>query len=322
MDEKRILYIAAIAAFIVPFSNTIYNPNIAVIQEDFGTSYTLIAATISAYTLMMALSQLIHGPLSDRFGRKRILLPGLIVYIIANILMYFSWDVYSLIAFRVLQAIGVSTTVVVGAAVISDIFPRERRGRAMGTYTFVLLVGPTIGPVVGGVLADAFGWRSIFIFLTIVGSLMALVVYKLLPETLQKPHKSHALAALALLKDSKTAATCLLGAAVFASIYIFATFLPIVFHESYGLSSTYIGLAFLLSGIMLLAGTFIGGRLSDKIDRKKVFISGAFIAFISVLLSAFWADALYPLIAAYALFGFGTGLFFPAARVYVIEIGR
>ena len=73
-------------------SNTIYNPNIAIIQKDFNTSYTLIAATISVFTAVLAVSQLIYGPISDRIGRKKVLIPGLITYIIANILIYFSSD--------------------------------------------------------------------------------------------------------------------------------------------------------------------------------------------------------------------------------------
>ncbi len=322
MDDRKILYIAAIAAFIVPVSNTIYNPNIAVIQKDFGVSYTLIAATISAFTAVMAISQLVYGPLSDRIGRKKVLLPGLAVYIIANILIYFSWDVYSLIAFRMLQAAGISTTIVVGAAVISDVYPREKRGKAMGTYMFVLLIGPTVGPVIGGIIADAFGWRSIFIFLIILGSSIAAIVYKFLPETLKKPHKSHMLAGLGLLKDSKIAIVCLLGASIFAAIYILATFLPILFHERYGITSTQIGFAYLPSGLALLAGTYIGGRLSDKVGRKQTLILGSVITLISVFLFAFsiiYNGGYYFLITFFTIFGFGTGLFFPSSRVYIID---
>ena len=322
MDSQKILYIAAIAAFLVPVSNTIYNPNIAIIQKDFNTSYTLIAATISAFTAVMAISQLVYGPISDRIGRKKVLIPGLIVYIVANILIYFSWDIYSLILFRILQAMGISTAIVIGAAIISDVYPRKMRGRAMGTYMFVLLIGPTIGPIIGGIIADTFGWRSLFIFLTFLGISVGSLVYKMLPETLKKPHKSHMLAGLNLLRDGKIAIICLLGSSIFASIYIFTTFLPVLFHEKYGLTSTQIGLAYLPSGIALLAGSYIGGRLSDKIGRKPVFMAGTIINLIAVFLFAFSAlyDAgIYFLILLFSLVGLGSGLFFPSSRVYILD---
>ncbi len=320
--RDQILYLAAMVAILMPISNTIYNPNIAVIQKDFDTSYTLIAATISAFTAVVAVSQLIYGPISDRVGRKKVLMPGLVVYTVANILIYFSWDVYSLIAFRMIQAAGIATAMVIGASVISDVYPRNKRGKAMGSYMFVLLIGPTIGPVIGGIIADTFGWRSLFLFLTVLGSVVAFVAWKMLPETLQKPHKSSPLTIFRLAKNRKIALMCLLGATMFGTLYIFSTFLPVLFHEKYGLTSTQIGLAYLPSGLALLAGTYIGGRLSDKKGRRPVFLAGALIYLVAVTIFAIYIaydGNIYIPIALFTAMGFSLGLFFPSSRVHILD---
>ena len=91
--SDRILYIVALTALLVPMTNTVYNPNIPLIQKDLNTTTQLVALTISAFTAMMALAQLIYGPLSDRHGRRGLLVFGLLVYVISNIAIFFSADV-------------------------------------------------------------------------------------------------------------------------------------------------------------------------------------------------------------------------------------
>ncbi len=319
--SDRILYIVALTALLVPMTNTVYNPNIPIIQKDLQTTTQLIALTISAFTGMMALAQLIYGPISDKHGRKGILVFGLLVYVISNIAIFFSADVYQLIILRAIQALGVSTAIVVGAAVLADVY-KNNLGSVMGTYQFVILIGPVIGPVIGGITASFFGWRSIFLLLTLFGMAAFTLVYFFLEETLKKKHVSHPLVAFELLKDAPLFSVGLLGFASLGTIYIFVTFLPIILN-SYGIGVAMIGFAFLPSGIALLIGSRLGGRMTDKRGSKPAIVLGTAITIVTTaafgILVHFNSLGVYFALAAFTISGFGSGMFWTAARVYVVN---
>ena len=319
--SDRILYIVALTALLVPMTNTVYNPNIPLIQKDLNTTTQLVALTISAFTAMMALAQLIYGPLSDRHGRRGLLVFGLLVYVISNIAIFFSADVYQLIILRAVQALGVSTGLVVGAAVLADIY-KKNLGNVMGTYQFVILIGPVLGPVIGGLIASLFGWRSIFLFLTLLGIAAFTLVYFFLKETLEKSHKTHMLTPLKLLKDGPLFFVSLLGFASLGTIYIFITFLPIMLN-SYGIGVAMIGFAFLPNGIALLIGSKMGGRMIEKRGAKSLIVMGTAITILTTIAFAMFVHlnswGLYYALAAFTLSGLGSGMFWTASRVYVVN---
>ena len=319
--SDRILYIVALTALLVPMTNTVYNPNIPLIQKDLNTTTQLVALTISAFTAMMALAQLIYGPLSDRHGRRGLLVFGLLVYVISNIAIFFSADVYQLIILRAVQALGVSTGLVVGAAVLADIY-KKNLGNVMGTYQFVILIGPVLGPVIGGLIASLFGWRSIFLFLTLLGIAAFTLVYFFLKETLEKSHKTHMLTPLKLLKDGPLFFVSLLGFASLGTIYIFITLLPIMLN-SYVIGVAMIGFAFLPNGIALLIGSKMGGRMIEKRGAKSLIVMGTAITILTTIAFAIFVHfnswGLYYALAAFTLSGLGSGMFWTASRVYVVN---
>lgn len=319
--SDRILYIVALTALLVPMTNTVYNPNIPLIQKDLNTTTQLIALTISAFTGMMALAQLIYGPLSDRHGRRGLLVLGLLVYVISNIAIFFSTDVYQLIILRAVQALGVSTGIVVGAAILADIY-KKNLGNVMGTYQFVILIGPVLGPVIGGIIASLFGWRSIFLFLTVLGMIAFTLVYFFLRETLEKSHKTHALTPLKLLKDAPLFFVSLLGFASLGTIYIFITFVPIILN-SYGIGVAMIGLAFLPNGIALLIGSKLGGKMVENKGPKYLIVMGTAITILTTIAFAVFVHfnswGIYYALAAFTLSGLGSGIFWTASRVYVVN---
>ncbi len=321
--SRRILYIVALAALLVPVTNTVYIPNIPVIQKDLGTTTQLIALTISVFTGMMALSQLIYGPLSDRHGRRGVLVFGLLVYAVSSFVIYLSNDVYQLIALRVVQAFGASAGVVVGAAVISDVYKRGLGG-AMGTYQSVILIGPLIGPVIGGITASLFGWRAIFLLLTLLGLAAFTMVYFLLGETMKKRHSPHPMASLKLLKSAPLFSVSFLGFAMLATAYAFFTFLPFMLH-SLGFDTAIIGLVFLPSGIALYSGSKVAGKLLNNRVPKIIIIAGSAFFIFSIVAFAFSVSAnlgVYVSLAIFTLANTGAGMFWTAARVYVVQSSR
>ncbi len=315
----KLLYIVAFASLLVPMTNTIYNPNIPAIQRDMNTSTQLIALTISVFTAMMALSQLIYGPISDRHGRRAVLVFGLIVYMVSNAAIFFSTNIYQLIFLRAVQAFGVSSAIVVGAAALADVYKKDL-GNVLGTYQSVILAGPLIGPVAGGVIASFFGWRSIFLALLALGMIAFTLVYFFLEETLKKSHAfSHPLSSLKLLKDAKMFLVSFLGFASLAASFTFVTFLPIILN-SHGIGPALIGFAFLPSGIALFIGSRISGKIVNREGPKKVIMLGGTIFVLSTAAFAFFVgiDNIYYALAALTVSSIGAGMFWPAARIYAM----
>jgi len=143
-----------------------------------------VSATVSAYTAMVGIMPLFWGPLADFIGRKKTLLISLLLYIVFTILCYFSPNIISLIIFRCVEAVGVSSTIVVGSGVISDIYPPVERGPAFGIFGIPPLVGPIVGPIVGGAIASGFSWRGVFILLAVLAFILVVATFFLVPETL------------------------------------------------------------------------------------------------------------------------------------------
>jgi len=161
----------------------IYLPSIPRIAEAFQVSNLQVQYTITLYLIAFAIGQLFTGMLSDRFGRKPVLVAGLCLYAASSLLCAFADTLTVLIVGRILQAIGGCTGFVVARAVVRDLTDQNSAASMLGYITMAMVVAPTIAPTVGGYLTDAFGWQTIFIFLMIICLLTLLAVIAKLPET-------------------------------------------------------------------------------------------------------------------------------------------
>ncbi|CAF3810282.1 unnamed protein product [Rotaria sp. Silwood1] len=237
---------------------------------------------------MNGLFGILWGPLSDRFGRKRILCMALFFFVFISIVCTFAPNIVVLLVFRALQGAAVSATLVVGQGIIADIYPPETRGWYTGIFFVPFLIGPVIGPLIGGALSEKFGWRSTFVLLSAFSFLVALCIQILLPETHQyiamqrfeqqhpnkriqehenqsKPHFQQPWLALRFLVDISVmpyigiAATTFIG--LFTSFTLFSDYLA---KEPYKKDETIIGALFVPAGTMMLVGSLLGGWLSDK----------------------------------------------------------
>src|ERR1041384_4212496 len=149
------------------------------LPSDVGT----IQLIISVYLLALAAGQLLMGPLSDRFGRRPVLIGALSVTAGASIAAVLISTVESLIVARVLQAIGASAGVVVSRAIIRDLFDRNRAAAMLGLVATVMVVVPTLAPLTGGLLETGFGWEAIFVFTAVTSALVVIWAVVTLPET-------------------------------------------------------------------------------------------------------------------------------------------
>src|SRR3954451_20756114 len=182
-NKKLITYLVSFAAFFGPFTQSIYTPLLPQVKQQFNTSEYVVNLTISIFSFVMAFMQIVYGPLTDNLGRRKVLLPGIILYIIASIGAALSYSIYLLLLFRVLQATGIAVGSVVATTVIGDLFEGKLRGRAMGTFQMLVALGPAVGPVIGGFAGQYFGFHGVFWVLTITGSLLLILNSRYLPET-------------------------------------------------------------------------------------------------------------------------------------------
>jgi MFS transporter, DHA1 family, multidrug resistance protein len=179
----------AALATLGPFSIDAYLPAFSGIQESLGASNLEIQQTLSAYLFAFGLMFLFHGALSDSFGRRPVILAALVVYTVASIGAALSANIHALVIWRVVQGLSVGAGMVVGRAMIRDLYGPEDAQRLMSMVTLFFGLAPAIAPVIGGWLFQSLGWRSIFWFLAIVGAILVVAGWIRLPETLAETHR-------------------------------------------------------------------------------------------------------------------------------------
>src|SRR3981189_3020654 len=172
-----------------PFSIDAYLPAFAGIQAALGATPLEIQQTLSGYLFAFGLMFLFHGALSDSFGRRPVILVALVVYTIPSVGAALAGTVHSLILWRVLQGLSVGAGMVVGRAMIRDLFGQEDAQRLMSLVTLFFGLAPAVAPVIGGLLFASLGWRSIFWFLTAVGLVLVVAGWIRLPETLPEANR-------------------------------------------------------------------------------------------------------------------------------------
>ena len=185
-NNAAILTGVAATAFLGPFTQTVYTPSLPELQEFFQVNTVMVNLTISLFTAILAVSNFIVGPAADVWGRRAVLLPGLAVFCLGSLLCLLATPYPLFLAGRAVQAIGISTALLVAPTVIGDIYAPAERAQAMSAYQTVTFLGPVFGPVIGGLIAAYLRWQWAFALL--VAAAVAVWAYNLrfLKET--KPH--------------------------------------------------------------------------------------------------------------------------------------
>ena len=181
-DEKRlkksVLLVATFAAFLTPFLGSAVNLALPAIGKDLNANAIELSWVISSFILSSAIFLLPFGRLGDIIGRIKVFSWGILLFTFSTFLIIFSWDITSLIVFRILQGFAGAMIFGTSLAIITSVFPPGERGRAMGINITAVYFGLSAGPVIGGFLTHAFGWRSIFAFLVLFGLISIYLVFK------------------------------------------------------------------------------------------------------------------------------------------------
>ena len=232
-----------------------YLPAFAAIQEDLQTPASAVSASLSLFLAGFAVAQLLWGPLSDRYGRKPILLSGLTIFAIGCIGMLWVRDGTTLLVLRFVQAVGVCAAAVTWQAMVTDYYPAQRTNRIFATIMPLVGLSPALAPLLGSWLLAHFDWQAIFATLFIITLVLMLPAFRLKPAHKKNATSEEKLTFMRLLRSKDYRGNVLIYAACSASFFAWLTGSPFILHEM-GYSPTVIGLSYVPQTIAFLIGGY------------------------------------------------------------------
>ena len=320
----------ATLAMLGPFSIDAYLPAFLAIRETFSTTTIAVQQTLSIYLLAYAAMMLWHGALSDALGRRPIVLVSLSVFAVATLGCMIAGNIESLWLFRAVQGLCAGAPLVVGRAIIRDRFQGPEAQRLMSQVTLIFGVAPAIAPVLGGVLLNTLGWRSIFGLLLVLTIATLVWSWRSLPETLplaaRQPLHPRALWRNYRSVISKPAFLLLAGipALNFSAFFLYIAVAPAYLVELLGVS-TY-GFAWLfvpmIAGIMV--GALISGRVAGRLSPARTVETGFAFAFAGVMLNlatvAFIAPGVPWHVLPIFVFAIGSAIIMPSITLMLLDL--
>ncbi|KAJ5362939.1 hypothetical protein N7541_003783 [Penicillium brevicompactum] len=306
-QRRYIVFMASWAGFFSPVSSQIYFPALNTLAKDLHVSNSLINLTLTSYMIFQGLSPMFIGDFADKAGRRPAYFVCFIIYIAANIGLALQSNYAALFVLRCLQSAGSSTTIALSSGVVSDVATASQRGSYMGFVTAGSLLGPSVGPVVGGLLAQYLGWRAIFWFLTIFAGAFLVPFLIFFPETARGivgdgslPPQKWNMPWVSYLKSRKnneerpvstgaskhklkfpnpfetlviafqkdTSLILFCNAILFAGFYDVSATIPSIYNDIYGLNDLQIGLCYIPFGLGATIASIVNGKFLDHNYRR------------------------------------------------------
>ena len=329
-DRSLIALLAAITA-VGPGAVNIYLPALPVLREYFATDVAHMQLTVSVALLAFSLGLLANGPLSDRFGRRPIILVGLLIFNAGSLMCLAAPNLQWLIAGRAIQALGTSAGMIVSRAIVNDLYPREKMARMIAWLTMITVIAPTLAPWLGGKLMMAAGWRSLFVLLVATGVVILWAAWRWLPETraLHHQHASHhsvIAEASDLLRQPAFIGYTLQGAIIFAVFFVFVSTMPYVMVSFFHRPPSQFGTYYLLVASGYFLGNWSVTRRHGHVSVHGLINTGVLvsIAGATIALGAVAFGAANPLwiFAPVAAMSFGQGLTLPNVTASAVSLAR
>ena len=320
----------AVLGMLGPFSIDTYLPAFAGIATALGATPVEMQQTLSAYLFGFAFMNLFHGALADSFGRRPVVLWGIALFTIASAGCALSQSIGQLVFFRAVQGLSTGAGIVVSRAVIRDMFPPAQAQQVMSQVTIYFGVAPAVAPIVGGWLFVHTGWHSIFWFLALVGAILWITNFRLLPETLHPSHRQpfnvrHLMRGYwALGSSPKFLLLALASGVPFNGMFLYVLSAPAFLGEHLKLEPTQFFWFFVLTISGIMGGAWLSGRLAGRIAPKRQIRHGFVIMFVvgianvalNTVLEPHPAWALLPI----AIFSFGWALMVPVVTLLVLDL--
>ncbi|MCS0605268.1 multidrug effflux MFS transporter [Streptomyces sp. LP11] len=314
-----------------PLAMDMYLPSLPEVTRSLDAPAVTVQLTLTACMAGLALGQLLVGPMSDRWGRRRPLLAGLAVYLVATALCALAPTVETLIAFRLVQGLAGAAGVVIARAVVRDLYDGVAMARFFSTLMLISGAAPIVAPLIGGQILRFTDWRGVFVVLTVVGAALLALVWVRLPETLE-PAERHAggagealRAMRRLLADLPFTGYMLAGGFAFAALFAYVSASPFVIQEIYGASPQTFSLLFGLNSVGLVAAGQLNGKvLVGRVALEKVLAVGLAVIVLAatalLLMSAgvFGEVGLVPVAAALFVLMSAMGVTLPNAQTLAL----
>ncbi|ASE63341.1 multidrug effflux MFS transporter [Chryseobacterium indologenes] len=273
-----VVFILALLNTLESLSIDLYLPAFPSMAEIFNTDIGHIQISISVFFAGFAFGQLLWGPLSDKKGRKPMLYCGLLLFIIGATAIYFTSDIYVLWAMRFLQAFGGSAGIVIGRAIIIDLYDKQKSVTIFAQQSQISGIAPIVAPLMGSVFLRYWGWNSSFAFLCIMGLITFFMVYKYVPETNTRINNPDDIIDEKGLKDQLKMIisnkdfinSTMIGSIAFASLIIYISNAPFLFMEIHGFSSGVFSFIFAFNSLALITAAYITPRLIKRISNSNL----------------------------------------------------
>ncbi|BBK33748.1 DHA1 family bicyclomycin/chloramphenicol resistance-like MFS transporter [Stella humosa] len=317
--------LAALAAL----STNIILPSFPGIAATLGVATPRLGVTLSAFFFVFALGQLVVGPLSDRMGRRNVVLGGMVVFLAGSLLCAVADDLGTLVAGRVVQALGVCTASVLSRAIARDLFEGEALARVLSLTMVAMAAAPGFSPLLGSALDQWLGWRAAFVLVGLAGIVAGLLYATQVGET-HPPARRRPIAVPAILRgyfglagDRRFVLPALAVGLVSGGLYGMFAASPAILMQGYGLTATQLGLFFAASVFMVFGAGLAAPRVARRLGLCRAAALGVAIALLGgSLLAALGAAgpvAMPAYVLAIAIFLFGMGLANPLSTAMALQ---
>lgn len=328
LETKAPLWLLVMVTITGTLAMHMFVPALPEAARNLGTGNAAMQMTISVYVLGLAGGQLVYGPLSDSIGRRPMLIGGLALYTIGGLAAALAPNVHTLIAARLFQALGGCAGLALGRAIVRDTAKPEEAVGDLALLNLMMTAGPGLAPVFGSGLDEAFGWRSIFLFLATLGGITLLFTWRLLPET-GRPSGTIKLGSLArdyalLLRSPSFLGFSIGGGCATTSFYGFIAAAPFIFTTQLHCTAHEVGMYL----AMLIVGMAVGNGLTRRLVRsfamERLLISGnalsvcCAVTFLAIVLSGHLT--VLAVIGLMFLYALGAGMASPAALTKALSV--
>ena len=327
LSKRMIILLAAVSA-LGPVGMQILLPALPVIKQKFYVTNDVAQLTLSLSMLAIAIGTLVYGPLSDKFGRKRVMLVGIIITIFGSIVCFVADSIMLLISGRFIQAFGGAVGLVLARAIVRDVYGPEEAARVIATLVMVMVVLPMMSPALGGELMQRFGFESVFIVIAFASAIAFVFLFLWLPETLAKPVPFEGVKSM-LMTFSK-----LFASRVFCGYAFCVTFVSVVFFSFISAAPeimvsvlkrppTEYGYYFIMIPAGFMTGNYVARHYGRTISIDNMIAIGASIGVfgivLALLLQTLGMSSPVALFLPIALAVFGNGITLPNAQAAAIN---
>ena len=287
LGERGIIFLIALLSAFVPLSTDLYLPALPGMADLFGVPASLTNLTLILFFLFFSLGLLFWGPLSDRYGRRPVLLAGLAVYVIASAGCAASWGIWPLIAFRILQAAGGSAASAVSMAMVKDLYEGRRQESVLAIVQSMVVITPAVAPILGASMLPYTSWRGLFLALALIGA-VSFIGGLLLEETASSRSTGGVREAVhrlgIVLSNPRFTYLLVIFSLVSTASLAFVSASSYIYQEVFGLSEQVYSLYFALNAVALISGPFLYLWLTRHVSRRKIVAAGFAVMAVSGLL--------------------------------------